>query len=184
MIANVLRNQKGVTLVEMMIAASLAGLLAAGTGLFLQEGQAAYQTGTGRSEVQQNARVALDRLIRELRTGKAIINGTATSITFQYVDDVGGLPTDVTVQYSLNGLNLQRNQTVPVPATPQPETVIGGVTSLTLTYYDVNDQVTAVAANAFSVDVQIRTQWDGTVASSSMRNQRAFVENRVRLRNL
>lgn len=181
MITAALRNQKGVTLVEMMIAASLAGLLAAGTGLFLQEGQDAYQAGAGRSEVQQNARVALDRVIRELRTGTAVVSGNATSITFQYVDEAG---VTVTVQYSLNGTNLQRNQTAPVPATAQPETVIGGVTSVAFTYYDVNDAVTAAAANAYSVDVQIRTQWDGAVASSSMRNQRAFVENRVRLRNL
>lgn len=181
MIASTLGNQKGVTLVEIMIAASLVGLIAAGTGLFLQEGQDAYQSGAGRVEVQQNARVALDRVIRDLRTGKAIINGNATTITFQYVDEVGNTPT---VQYSLNGTNLQRNQTNPAPAGPQPETVIGGVTSLTFTYYDVNDAVTAVATNAFSVDVQISTQWDGIVANSSTRNQRAFVENRVRLRNI
>jgi prepilin-type N-terminal cleavage/methylation domain-containing protein len=181
MTANVLRNQKGVTLVEMMIAASLAGLVAAGTGLFLQEGQNAYQTGAGRSEVQQSARVALDRMIRELRTGTAVLAGTPASITFRYIDEAGNT---VTVQYSLNATNLLRNQTAPVPATPQPETVIGGVTSVIFTYYDVNDVVTGAATNAFSVDVQVRTQWDGAIASSSMRNQRAFVENRVRLRNL
>ncbi len=181
MITNAFRSQVGVTLVELMIALSLTGLVAAGTGLFLQEGQDAYQTGAGRSEVQQNTRVALDRMIRELRTGKAIVNGTATSITFQFIDEGSTL---VTVTYSLNGTDLQRNQTAPAAPGPQPETVIGGVTSLALTYYDVDDAVTAVAPNAYSVDIQLRAQWDGNIPASSKRNQQAFVEDRVRLRNL
>lgn len=181
MIHNAFRNQMGVTLVELMIALSLTGLVAAGTGLFLQEGQDAYETGAGRSEVQQNGRVALDRMIRELRTGSSVLVANPSSIKFQYVDEGSNT---VTVQYSLNGMNLQRNQTIPAPAVPQPETVIGGVTSLTLTYYDVNDAVTTNPANAFSVDIQLRTQWDGNIASSSKRNQQAFVEDRVRLRNL
>ena len=175
-------NQKGFTIAELLIAAAMTSVLMAGVFTVLQQGQVAYLFGAGRSEVQQTARGALHLAVHELRLGSAVTAATASSITFQFIDEAG---VTVTVQYSLNGTNLQRNQTAPAPAAAQPETVIGGVNALAFTYYDADNLVTATAANVRTVNIRLTTQpQDTTLASYSPANQRFMVEDRVRLRNL
>jgi len=174
-----LKSENGFTLVELMIACAMVGLVMAGALVALQQGDNAYQYSTGRVEVQQNARMAVDRIVRDLRTGTTVTASTATSVTAQYIDETGAT---VTVQYSLNGTDLQRNQTNPVPATAQPETLIGGVNALVLTYYDSNNVTTTTAANVRVVDIKLTTQ--PQAGTSNLANQRAVFEDRVRLRNL
>ena len=177
-----IRNQNGFTLAELLIACAMVGVVLAGTFVALQQGQNAYQYGSGRVEVQQNARMAVDRMAHDLRTGATVTAATATSVTFQYIDDTGAT---VTVSYSQTGTNLQRNQTVPVPAAAQPETLIGGVNALVLTYYDNNNVLTTTAANVRVVDIKVTTQPQATgLGSYNLANQQAVFEDRVRLRNL
>jgi Tfp pilus assembly protein PilW len=183
-----LTGQKGFSVAELLIAAAMTSLLMAAVFMILQQGQNAYLFGAGRAEVQQTSRGALDRIARELRTGIAVTAATATSITFQYIDDsgaaLGNVPVTVTVQYSLTGTNLQRNQTVPALA-GQPETVIGGVNAFALTYFDTNNVATTTAADVRTVNVRLTTQvQDVATTIVSPANQRAVVEDRVRLRNL
>ena len=181
-------GQKGFSIAELLIAAAMTSTLMAAIFYVLQQGQNAYLFGAGRAEVQQTARGALDRITRELRTGVAVTTANANSITFQYIDnDVasGNIPQTVTVQYSLNGTNLQRNQTAPAVPGPQPETVIGGVTGFTLTYFNANNGTAANAADVRTVNVRLTTQvQDVATTNASMANQRAVVEDRVRMRNL
>jgi prepilin-type N-terminal cleavage/methylation domain-containing protein len=176
------KSQRGFTLAELVVAVAMVAFVMAGTFVALEQGQNAYEFAAGRIEVQQSARVGVDRMIRDLRTGSAVIAAIPASILFRYIDEGGAT---VTVQYSLNGTNLERNQTSPVPATPQPETILGNVVSMALTYYDKNNVTTAMPANITVVDIQIRTRpQDTTLASYSMANQRTSFEDRVRLRNL
>jgi type II secretory pathway component PulJ len=166
-----------------MVAMAVMALILAGIFLTLQQGQNVYQYGAGRAEVQQNARVALDRVLRELRTASAIITATATDLKFTYLDETS---TSITVEYTLSGtpsaghpVQLQRNQT---GAANQPDVLIGGVSGLTITYYDFNNAVTTTAANVRSVDIQITTVPENTaLAPPNVRT--ALVEGRVRVRN-
>lgn len=173
-------GQKGFSVAELLIAAAMTSVLMAGIFFVLQQGQNAYLFGAARTEAQQTARGTLDRVIRELRTGRAVTAASASSVTFQFVDETG---TNVTVQYSLNGTNLQRNQTVPAVA-GQPEIVIGGVNGFVLTYFDANNVATTTPANVRTVNMRLTTQPQDATASLSPANQRAMVEDRVRLRNL
>ena len=177
-----MKNERGYTLAELLTAMAVVGLLMAGLFLTLQQGQAAYLFGAGRTEVQQNARFALDLLTRELRTGAQVSTANATSIGFRFLDETNTL---VTVQYALNGVTLERNQTVPAPAMAQPQVIIGGVSNLTFTYYDVNNGVTTTAANVRTVDITLTTQPEDTsLAAYAPGNRSAIVEGRVLLRNL
>ena len=176
------RDQRGFSLAELLVACAMVGVVLAGVFVALQQGENAFLFGTGKVEVQQNARVALDRMARELRLGSNITAANATSITFQFIDETGAT---VTVAYSLTGTNLQRNQTNPVPAAAQPETLIGGVGTLALVYYDNTNAVTATVANIRVVDIRLITQPQATgLGSYNLANQRATFEDRVRLRNL
>lgn len=180
-----MKNEHGYTLTELLAAMAVLGLLMAGLFATLRSGQATYGFGAARAEVQQNARVALDRMLHELRTGTKVTVANASSVTFQFVND---LPlTDpnrlVTVQYSLSGTNLQRNQTAPAVA-GQPETLIGGVSALAITYYDIDNAPTTVPASVYSVDVKVTARSEGAgLTGASPAQREAVVEGRVKLRN-
>jgi len=180
----VMRDERGYTLAELLTAMAVLGLLMAGLFLTLQEGQTVYLYGAGRAEVQQNARVALERMLRELRTASSVATSSANDVKFTFLDDTA---TSVTVEYNLSGASapylLQRNQTVPAVA-GQPDILVGGVTTFAVTYYDINNVATTTAANVYAVDISITTRSDdATLASYSPANRRATVAGRVRLRN-
>ena len=169
-------NERGYSLAELLSAMAVLTLLLAGLLVTFQEGQNVYSFGAGRSEVQQNARVALDRMLRELRTAAQITTASVNDVKFTFVDDSG---TSVTVEYSLGGTNIQRNQTVPAIG-GQPATLTGGVADLTITYYDVSNNTTTTPGNVYSVDIQLTTQPEDTSLPNS---PQVVVQGRVRLRN-
>jgi prepilin-type N-terminal cleavage/methylation domain-containing protein len=173
-----LRDERGYTLVELLTAMAVLGLLMAGLFLTLQQGQTVYLYGAGRAEVQQNARVALERMLRELRTASTVTTAAANDVRFTFLDETNTL---VTVEYDLAGTNLRRRQTVPTVST---DTLVGGVSTFTVTYYDINNNTTTTAANVYAVDISITTRSDDTtLASYSPANRQATVAGRVRVRN-
>ena len=177
-----MRNERGFTLAELLVAIAVVGLLMSALFVTLFQGQSAFLFGSARAEVQQKARLSLSRVVEELRTGSTVTALVAAppSITFTFLDDAG---VATTVQYSLNGTDIQRNQTVPAPAAAQPETLVGGVTSLTFTCFDQNNNPTTVPVNVFAVQVRVTAQPERPLASYSPANQQVVFEDRVRLRN-
>jgi prepilin-type N-terminal cleavage/methylation domain-containing protein len=169
-------SERGYSLAELLSAIAVLTVLLAGLLATFQEGLNVYSFGAGRSEIQQNARVALDRMLRELRTAAQITTASADDVKFTFVDDSG---TSVTVEYSLGGTNIQRNQTVPAIG-GQPATLTGGVAGLTITYYDVSNNTTTTPGNVYSVDIQLTTQPEDTSLPNS---PQVVVQGRVRLRN-
>ena len=172
-------NERGFTLAELLVASAVLGLLMLGVFTVQRQGLGAYQVGAARVEVQQNARAALETMFGEIRTAQTITaipaacgtgpvptGGGATSINF--TDQNGAA-----FQYQLVGTNLQRNGTV----------LIGGVQSLRIWCYDTADALTATVSQVATVHVQVSTRTESLVASTSERNQHAFMETRVRLRN-
>jgi prepilin-type N-terminal cleavage/methylation domain-containing protein len=175
-----MRDERGYTLAELLTAMAVLALLMSGLFLALRQGQTVYLYGAGRAEVQQNARVALERMLRELRTASSVVTADADDVEFTFLDDTNTL---VTVEYSVAGTNLQRNQTVPAVA-GQPEILTGGITDFTVTYYNITNTATTTPAAVYAVDISITTgSNDATLASYSPANRRATVAGRVRLRN-
>jgi prepilin-type N-terminal cleavage/methylation domain-containing protein len=60
-------GQRGFTLVELLIATAILGLVMAGLLSLLTASQRAYSRGSNTIDAQQNARVALERLSKEIR---------------------------------------------------------------------------------------------------------------------
>ena len=151
----------------------LAGIVTVQMG-----GQQAYLVGAHRVEAQQNGRIALELMVRQLRSATSVTAiPSATDMTF--VDQNGN-----TIRYSLSGAVL--NRTLNGAATP----LIGGVVTFNLTYFsDYNGSTntgttTVVPANVTLVRVRLVTGTEESVASYSDSNQRATIEMLVRLRNL
>src|SRR4029450_11347585 len=95
-------DQRGFTLAELLVVMALTGLVLAGVFAIQQRGTSSYLMGASRVEVQQNARTALELMIRELRSAESVTTlASATDITF--VDVTGA-----TVRYQLTGTTLNR----------------------------------------------------------------------------
>jgi prepilin-type N-terminal cleavage/methylation domain-containing protein len=166
------RDERGFTLAELLAAFAVLALVLAGVTMIQQGALQSYVTGSHKTEVQQNARVALERMAREIRESTLpLTTAAATSITFTH-------PTDGPVTYTIDGANnLTRNDVA----------IIGGVRNLIVNptlplfvYRDANDATGASAANARRVDITIQTvSEDATVA-----DMRAELTTSVRLRNL
>jgi prepilin-type N-terminal cleavage/methylation domain-containing protein len=193
-------NERGFTLAELLVASAVLGFLMLGVFTIQRQGLGAYQVGVARVEVQQNARAALETMFGEIRTAETITaipaacgtgpvptGGGATSISMTYVkrDPATGVETTVGIDYQLTGTSLERRERPnPIVFAGPFVTLIGGVQTLRVWCYDVNDALTATMSLVRSVHVQVSTSTESVVAATSDRNQHAFMETRVRLRNL
>jgi prepilin-type N-terminal cleavage/methylation domain-containing protein len=193
-------NEHGFTLAELLVASAVLGFLMLGIFTVQRQGLGAYQVGAARVEVQQNARAALETMFGEIRTAERITvipaacgtgpvptGGGATSISMRYVsrNPATGVETTVGIDYQLTGTVLERRERPNPDVFAGPfDTLIGGVQTLRIWCYDVAGALTATAAQVVAVHVQVSTRTESPVAATSDRNQHAFMETRVRLRNL
>jgi len=167
-----LLNQRGFTLTELLVAMAMLGLLLTGVYTLQQQGLYSYMVGSAKVEAQQNARVALDLMIRELRSATSVTATAVGDLTF--VDQNG-----VTIRYNLTGTDLQRTENGVLSV------LIGGVQSLALTYRDSNGAVTATPANVANIMIAITTQPQAAnPCAASALNQKMIVQDQVRLRNI
>jgi prepilin-type N-terminal cleavage/methylation domain-containing protein len=189
----VLKDQRGFTLTELLVVATVLGMILAGVLVIQMQGQQAYLVGSHRVEVQQNNRAALELMVRELRSAESVTTlGSATDLTFRSCQDpypaaaptTPCLPADViTVRYQLSGTTL--NRTVNGTTTP----LIGGVQTLAMTYYTYipatnTTPVTTTPANVKLVRLQLVTGTEDQAGPGSPANQHATMESLVRLRNI
>lgn len=202
-----LRDQRGYTVAEMLVTAAVIAFIMAGLLSLLVTGQQSYTTGAGRAEAQQNARLVVERMIRELRTAGHDPLGTATfaavtalgagtgfvirndwngsgAIDAAVATTVDNVQHGEQITYTFAGTTLTRQESVVDAAAV---TVTDRISGMTLTYRDADDNVVATpsgvnAANIRTVEVDVTTQPDftvsGTVSQVAVRSQ-----NRVRIRN-
>ena len=176
-----LSNERGFTLAELLVAAAIIGMVMAGVFVLQQQGQQAYLFGSARVETQQNARVALDLMTRELRASTSITTlASATDITFVWEDEANF---SHTIRYALAGTTL--NKTIDGITTP----LIGGAQSLTMTYYSVYDVYngtytpTTNATLVKVVKIRLTTSTEGSAVTGSPGDAHAVMESTVRLRS-
>ena len=122
-----IKNQKGFSLIEMMVVVVILGLIVLGLVTFFTGGAKSWVAGQSQLEAQRNARQAMDRMVREIREGKNVISGSNTSkIKVDYLDSFAKDP----VTYQLNGTILERE----VNSNSNP--VINNVQNLSFKYLD------------------------------------------------
>lgn len=156
---------RGFSLIEVLIAAALFTLVMAGVYLLYTTMQDTLARGEMKSDLQQNARVGLDRLVQELRmAGYDPENALATVSTNPYHDiraagdscvsfvtyrSQTSAERTVQVTYWLSGGTLRRREDswsaasrafIP-PATTDAEPLAESVSVLNFTYYDASNRI-------------------------------------------
>jgi hypothetical protein len=175
------RDDPGFTTAELLVALATLALVLVAVTTIHQGVLQAYVAGSSKTEVQQNARLALERMARELRqTPTALTAATAQSLTL--VDQDTGAP----VTYQLTGP--EANRTLTRTTGGAAEVVIGKVQMLVFAYRDVNNATlgvpVATPANVFRVDITIQTASEDAPVAKGMADRRAELTTSVRLRNL
>ncbi len=206
-------NERGFSLAGLLVVVAVLGLILAGVTALQQQGQLAYIMGSNRVEAQQNARVAVTLMSREIREACAISSFSSSAVTFTMVDPLKANTVDcssttagdiITVKYTLGSGATSTTlfriwSTGALPSVSDCNganaqyCLIGGVNSLTFTGYTLgNTTSTSVAppgtlcgtASICSVAISLQTTTEESVASYSPGNVQASFDSRVRLRNL
>ncbi len=150
-------NKKGVTLIELLIALVILGMVAGGIYQVFIAQSKAYTVQEQVSEVQQSVRTAMDIILRDLRmagydsdhplstvtipAALANISDSSIMVNYEYYDKTLGQYQKHTIAYWRDPAtsSLMRQLTVNDVATPQ-ETILENVETFHLTYgVDVDD---------------------------------------------
>ena len=172
-------DTRGFSLTELLVALAVLGVIMSAVLFVQMRGQEWYAFGSNRVEAQQNARVALDLMSRELRSAQAITTlGGASGITFLNQDSTS-------VQYQLSGTSLNRI------SGGETRTLIGGVQSLAMSYCKAWNNTNSSCATTASapgdvrtIRIQLAAKTEESVAAGSLANRNARVESMIRLRNV
>lgn len=156
----------GFTLVELMLALVIAAFLIVGIYQIYESTQNSYLAQDQLAELQQNARIGIEGMIREMRLTGYLANCTPTradstttsnpqSVLFEFDADttLDGIPERI--QYSYDSVNKQivRSSHSPAPtacgtsyafAADETQVVASSVSSLNLTFWDTNNGALAV----------------------------------------
>ncbi|HEV8440846.1 MAG TPA: hypothetical protein VGT40_22385 [Methylomirabilota bacterium] len=175
------RPAAGFSLGELLISLAVLGLLLAGTLSILHGSLAAYGWGVTRIAAQQSARIALERMVTELRqagydpTGAGIAPITAaapTLVTFQQDLNGNGVidPTRERVTFLLRpGERILRRD---AGAGAQP--IIEGVRRFELSYFDRAGVPTADATRVAAVRIHVEV---GLTGRGSVMDSEVTVRN-------
>jgi len=194
-------DQRGFTLAEFLVAIALVGLIMTGLLTLMMTSNQTYLTGSNQIEAQQAARVALARMVREIRgagynpkgalclpvtncpivgaPGKGGLDSTALMIQND-TDNDGVFEATEHIAYTLNGTDLQR-QDFAVDAAPQ--TIVGGIQWLEFKYLDQNGVETKKVEDVRSVQISLTTQPETQPGTWQAGRVLVTMSDQVRLRN-
>ena len=157
-------SKMGFTLVEIVLAVSLVGILFAAAGIVLRQGLDSYATVSERGSALQAARFAIERMTRELRrcgddADDQIQNISASQISFTDADNIN-------TSFNLNGDTLRRGT----------DTLLDNVSSLAFTGYKSDNTQTASAQQIRRVRIQMSVLPEGQTAPLTLRTD-IFLRN-------
>jgi len=103
-----IKNQKGLSLIEMMVVVVILGLIVLGLVTFFTGGAKSWVAGQSQLTAQRNARQAIDIMVREIREGKNVLIGSDSDTIVISIPALGSeLAYDVT--YGLFDTTIKRD---------------------------------------------------------------------------
>jgi len=108
-----IKNQKGFSLIEMMVVVVILGLIILGLVTFFTGGAKSWVAGQSQLTAQRNARQAMDRMVREIREGENVTSGSDINITVaipEFKTETSTIPA-YEVTYILSDTTIKRGTT-------------------------------------------------------------------------
>jgi prepilin-type N-terminal cleavage/methylation domain-containing protein len=102
-----IKNQKGFSLIEMMVVVVILGLIVLGLVTFFTGGAKSWVSGQSQLKAQREARQAIDRMVREIRHGELVTNNSINNISVD-IPALGGADSEYNVTYKLSGTIIER----------------------------------------------------------------------------
>jgi len=104
------QNQKGFSLIEMMVVVVILGVIVLALVTFFTGGVKSWVAGQSQLEAQRNARQAMDRMVREIREGNEIMSNSDSYSVTVYIPPfpLEGIA-ERYVFYALSGTTIQRD---------------------------------------------------------------------------
>jgi prepilin-type N-terminal cleavage/methylation domain-containing protein len=143
---NPVRNQRGFTMIEVIVSLILIGIMAAMAGMFLVGITQGYVFSQQNNTTSMKAQVAMTKMVKEISLGTITSTPTATSISYSYTDPVTSTTANHTI--ALSGTQIQFDN---IP-------LVDNVKAFGLTYYDATGVATATPANIRRVDINLSLQ--------------------------
>ena len=149
-----LKNQKGYSLIEMMVVVVILGLIVLGLVTFFTGGAKSWVAGQSQLTAQRNARQAIDIMVREIREGENVISGSDSDTIVVSIPALGSeLAYDVT--YSLSDTRIKRG------TTPLIDNVLTESGESLFKYYNsVGTEVTSPDSNVSKVHINLKVDVD------------------------
>jgi prepilin-type N-terminal cleavage/methylation domain-containing protein len=166
--------KKGLTLIELMIVTVLISIIVAASAVVFLTGLKAWSSGRDRTEIREEAGLAMERMVRDLCQAGTITAATTAMITF--TADVDNDSVNETVTFSRDaGNNLIRTvDGAAITLTPDAR-------ALTFSYTDLNNNGTVPVTQADRNNIRVVTialtmnKADETYALSSS----AYTRNQI-----
>jgi prepilin-type N-terminal cleavage/methylation domain-containing protein len=156
-------HSKGFTLIEIIIVIVILGILSTVAAMIILEGAKSYSIEDSRSNAHYQARLAMERMAREIRLIRSQTAADITTMganTIRYSDIFGAQ-----MGFRLTGTTIERTQDN--AATWQP--LATGVTALTFTYFQQDGSTVATATTLWYVVIDITEQPGTEMLSMSTR---------------
>lgn len=155
-------NSAGFTLIEIVMTIVLLSIISGIAAMIILQGVRSYAQESTRVDVHYQARLAMERMAREIRTATTV-TATAPSSSLVFTDVTGTI-----ITYSLSGTSLRRNA----------DLLSSGVTSLLFSHYNNANVLTAVTASVWTIEVFVTDQQGaGAIADTLQMRTRVHPRN-------
>ncbi|MBI5026527.1 MAG: prepilin-type N-terminal cleavage/methylation domain-containing protein [Nitrospirae bacterium] len=176
-------NKKGFTLIEAIIVITIIGIIAGVTAMVITEGTKGYIFSESRNEALDQARIAMERMTREIRNtrdNQSICNATATNIDFYGFTDDTANPVK-RIEFTLSGTtNIQRREN----AGTWYNLASGNPITLTLTYYDASGNILPAPTVGCTTTTNIKRIRIAITVTTTTSGQSVTLQSEVYPRNL
>jgi len=165
------KNNKGFTLIELMIVVGILSFVVIGLVTFFTGGARSWIAGQNQLKAQREARMVMDRMVKEIREGKSVVTGSYDNgVIISFPAALGG----GIVSFELIGNTVKRNGT---------NALIDNIPEdgLLFTYFDDEEHVVVDPTEASKLRIELQVDVDGDMSSGG--NADVVIETEVNLRN-
>ena len=164
-------NSRGFSLIELMVVVGILSFMVIGLVTFFTGGARSWISGQNQLKAQREARMIMDRMVKEIREGKSVVTGSyENGVIISFPAALGG----GIVSFELIGNSIMRNGTNTLI-----DNIPGG--GLLFTYFDDEEHIVGDPTKASKLRIELQVDVDGDMSSGGKAD--IVIKTDVNLRN-